>query len=70
MQTTEVITQQQVFFEREQYQEEVDYGQENGDAYEKEYYQDHEDGEEPLLYVDVNLGLNKTRIVPYQREVN
>lgn len=67
MQTTEVITQQQVYFEREQYEEEEDHGQENGGAYEEEYYQDHEDGEEPLLYVDVNLGQNKTRIALYQR---
>ncbi|CDW73762.1 UNKNOWN [Stylonychia lemnae] len=29
--------------------------------------QDHEHGEEPLLYVDVNLGKEKTRIALYQR---
>lgn len=28
---------------------------------------DHDDGEEPLLYVDVNLGSDKTRIALYQR---
>jgi hypothetical protein len=28
---------------------------------------DHEEGEEPLLYVDVNLGSTKTRIALYQK---
>lgn len=28
---------------------------------------DHDEGEEPLLYVDVNLGQDKTRIALYQR---
>lgn len=28
---------------------------------------DHDEGEEPLLYVDVNLGQEKTRIALYQR---
>lgn len=62
-------TQQQMHFEQEQHEEEDVYQQAEGDYYENNSQEadDHEEGEEPLLYVDVNLGQAKTRIALYSR---